>query len=244
MGGHAKTLTNARTKPISAVNMHFAATLMAHTIALALMDIKEMAGYAQMSTSARKESTTAVGMPTAEIELVLITVHATLVLKETGGPVRMWMNARRQPTIAVSMPSVQIRSGHITALAIVDFKQTAHGYAKMWMSAREKSTTAVSMPIVLTVLVDSVARVARNLKAMGGGALMLTSAREAPTAVTPTQPAITLKARIVALATQDTEEMEKLALVSARKGICFKNKYSSAKGKRNQRALIATFIQL
>ena len=48
MGGHAKTLTNAKPKPISAVNMHFAATLMAHTIAPVLMDSKETDRYAKM----------------------------------------------------------------------------------------------------------------------------------------------------------------------------------------------------
>ena len=95
------------------------------------------------------------------------------------------------------------------------------GLAKMWKNASWKSIIAVFMHPAQTALVDSAACVARDLKAMGGCALMLTSAREAPTAVTPMQPAITLKARIVAFATQDTEEMEKRVVVSARKGMLF-----------------------
>lgn len=52
---------------------------------------------------------------------------------------------------------------------------------------------------------------------MGGYALMLTSVREALTAVTLTLAATTSKVHASATATEDKEEMEELAMVSERR---------------------------
>lgn len=63
----------------------------------------------------------------------------------------------------------------------------------------------------------SVALAVRDMKVMGGYALMLTSVREALTAVTLTLAATTSKVHTSATATEDTEEMEELAKVSERR---------------------------
>ena len=68
----------------------------------------------------------------------------------------------------------------------------------------------------------SVAFAARDMKVMDGHALMLTSAREALTAVTLTPAAITSKVHTSATATEDTEEMDELAMVSARRQFHFR----------------------
>ena len=84
-----KTLTNARPKRISAVNMHFAATLMAHTIAPALMDFKATDGFAKMCMNATKKPTIAVSMPSVQIPSGLIAAPAIVVFKEMDGPARI-----------------------------------------------------------------------------------------------------------------------------------------------------------
>ena len=63
----------------------------------------------------------------------------------------------------------------------------------------------------------SIAPAARDTKAMDGYALMLMSVKEALTAVTLTPAVITFKVHTGATATEDTEEMDKLAMVSARR---------------------------
>lgn len=64
----------------------------------------------------------------------------------------------------------------------------------------------------------SVALAVRDMKVMGGYALMLTSVREALTAVTLTLAATTSKVHTSATVTEDTEGMEELAKVSATEG--------------------------
>ena len=63
----------------------------------------------------------------------------------------------------------------------------------------------------------SVAPAARDMKAVDRNALMLMSVREELTVVTLTPAAKTIKVLTSAIASEDTEEMEKLAMVSARR---------------------------
>lgn len=63
----------------------------------------------------------------------------------------------------------------------------------------------------------SLALAVRDMKVMDGYALILTSVREALRAVTLTLAAITSKVHTSATATEDTEEMEELAKLSARR---------------------------
>ena len=67
-----------------------------------------------------------------------------------------------------------------------------------------------------------IAPAARDMKAMDGYALMLTSVREALIAVTLTPAAITITVHTGATASEDTEEMDKLAMVSARREFHFR----------------------
>ena len=77
----------------------------------------------------------------------------------------------------------------------------------------------------------SVALAVRDMKVMGGYALMLTSVREALTAVTFTRAATTSKVHTSATVTEDTEEMEELAKVSARREFHIRNCLKVRHGK-------------
>ena len=102
------------------------------------------------------------------------------------------------------------------AHATMVFVETG-GLAKMLTNVVQGSTIAALMHFAQIMWVHSIARAARDMKAMDRYALMLTSVKEALTAVTLTPAVITFKVHTGATATEDTEEMDKLAMVSARR---------------------------